>query len=315
MLARGLGFLLSLLCLLLAACARESPPAGGEAGAPPRREIALSFDDAPTPDGPTFTGAERTERILAAMAEEQVEGAIFFATTHGLGRAEGRERLLRYAAAGHVIGNHTASHLNLAEVSAEAFLDDVRLADETLRALPGFVPLFRYPHSQEGNDPATREKVRRGLAELGYGLGYFTVDAADWDVEELYEEALAKGRTADEDELRRSYLDATTHALDFYDGLARAVLHRSPKHVLLLHESDINALFLGDLLRALRAQGFTLISAQHAYDDPLFTQIPDNARSQSRITGLALAAGVAEPIEDPWAWPDRMAVLFAGAFR
>jgi hypothetical protein len=44
---------------------------------------------------------------------------------------------------------------------------------------------------------------------------------------------------------------------------------RSPKHVLLLHEMDITALFVGDLADSLRAKGWDIISPEKAYTDDI----------------------------------------------
>lgn len=302
---------ISALSLVLVACGRGLA-AGQSAQA---GEIALSFDDAPTSDGPTFIGAERTHRIIAALAQEQVKGAIFFCTTKRLDTAQGRQRLERYAAAGHLIGNHTATHPNLQTTSPKVFIEDIQKADTILKTFPGFVSMFRYPHSQEGNSREDQQEVRGAIARLHYGLGYFTVDSADWYAEMFYANALQQGKQVDLEKLRAAYLEAMGKALDFSGGLARAVLHRSPKHVLILHETDINALFLGDLIRFIKSRGFTIIPAKDAYEDPIAEQIPDNTHTQSRLASIALEQGYPGPIDNPWANPTKLDELFAGALR
>ena len=42
------------------------------------REIALTFDDAPTPDSALMTGDERTTRLIAALQHAKVPDALFF---------------------------------------------------------------------------------------------------------------------------------------------------------------------------------------------------------------------------------------------
>ena len=68
------------------------------------------------------------------------------------------------------------------------------------------------------------------------------------------------------------------HILDraaFYDDLAKQVLGRGVKHTLVLHHNLLNALFLPDLLRAFKTNGWQLINAEGAYADPVYTARPD----------------------------------------
>jgi len=277
-------------------------------------EIALSFDDAPVASGFRFTGVERTNRIVEALEREQVKEAIFFCVTENFDIRDGRRRIERYAHAGHLIANHTHSHLILDETNPEVFIEDIRRADAILRIMPGFVPLFRYPGSREGATPEAQRQVRDALARMGYGLGYFTVDSADWYVQTRYEAMFRNHKQVDEEKLRAAYLESVSRAIDFYDQLARAVLGRSPKHVLILHESDLNALFVGDLVRYIRSKGWSIIPASEAYADPLAQQIPESRPTQYRLSGLAAERGYGGPLYNPWASPGKLNELLAGAF-
>ena len=86
--------------------------------------------------------------------------------------------------------------------------------------------------------------------------------------------------------------------------MARRTLGRSPRHVLLLHENDLAALFIGDLVTELRARGWTIISATEAFADPIAELEPDTLfLGQGRIAALAHEAGMApdslvSPTED-----------------
>jgi hypothetical protein len=57
---------------------------------------------------------------------------------------------------------------------------------------------------------------------------------------------------------------------------------------LLLHEVDSSVLFLEPLVAALRANGWSIISAEDAYTDPLYKEAPEHLYS-----GAALVAQVA----------------------
>jgi peptidoglycan/xylan/chitin deacetylase (PgdA/CDA1 family) len=260
----------------------------GGAGA---REIALSFDDAPRPGSVLLSGPERARRLIAALADSDVEQAVFFANTVRMD-AEGEQRLRAYGAAGHLIGNHSAHHLHLRDLTPEAFLADVAEADRGLRPLPGFRPWFRFPFLDEGDTPVKRDAVRVGLEAMGYAQGYVTIDTYDWYLDNLAREAAGRGDQMDMAALGALYVEAITASADFHDRLAERYIHRSPRHILLLHENDLAALFIDDLVAALRRDGWTIATAETAYDDPIAAMPPDTMLlGQGRVAALAYAAG------------------------
>ncbi len=78
--------------------------------------------------------------------------------------------------------------------------------------------------------------------------------------------------------------------------MARQVIGRSPKHVLLLHENDLAALYVDDLAQLLREKGWKIISPVEAYGDPIAANVPDVLlNNQGRIAAIAKAGGYAGP--------------------
>lgn len=260
------------------------------------REIALSFDDAPSPDSAAMTGKERGRRLTAALRAAGVEQAVFFAVTRGRTPAE-LVRLQRYAQSGHLVANHSDRHRSLRDMPAAAFVADIAAADAILRALPGFRPWFRFPFLAEGQTRDKRDAVRRALGAMGYRQGYVTVDNYDWYLDHLATEARREGQRLDEAALRSLYVETIVQACEFYDAIARRALGRSPRHVLLLHENDLAAWHVGHLVEALRARGWTVIPAEQAYDDPISRIEPDSLfLGQGRVAALAHAQGM-QPAE------------------
>ena len=256
------------------------------------QEIALTFDDAPTSDGPVFNGAERTELILKQLKEANVTEAAFFVITNQLNE-KGKARIKRYADAGHAIANHTHRHAWIHEVGTSAYCRDIRTADSILRQYKTFKPWFRYPFLNEGSTKSTRDSIRQTLAELKLVNGYVTIDNYDWYINTLYRKAVAAGKTVDEKALLDLYLDHIWTSIRFYDDIGKRVLGRSPKHVLLLHETDITAKFLKPLIDFLRSKGCRIISPTEAYTDPIATTIPDVLfNNQGRIGAIARSQGI-----------------------
>lgn len=254
------------------------------------RRVAITFDDAPRPQDAFFSRAERAQRILGHLAAAEVR-AIFFCTTGRLDD-EGRVLLRAYGAAGHQISNHSRDHMRADTLGAQRFFVDLDAADAALADMPGFVRMFRFPFLNEGATRDLRDEMRAGLAERGYRAGYVTIDNYDWYVNSLANRAMRANRRLDLDGLRTLYVSTLIEAAEHYDGLAQAYLGRSPAHVLLLHENDMAALFLGDLIAAFRERGWEVIDADAAYADEIAAVEPDTlVLNQGRVAALASLAG------------------------
>ncbi|ATY34053.1 polysaccharide deacetylase family protein [Sphingomonas psychrotolerans] len=268
--------LLLLLCALLIAT-----PAVAQ------KRIALTFDDAPRGVGAFFTKQERARRLIALLKEARVAQAAFFVNP---GRAESPadETLVEnYVRAGHVIANHSFSHAHLTQQSAADYLADVDKAEAWLKPRRGYRAWFRYPFLDEGGkDKVKRDAVRAGLAARGLHNGYVTAEGSDWNIEQLAIDAKKAGKTIDMAALRDLYVETHVEAADFADALMRRTIGRSPPHVMLLHETDIAALYIADLVKALRADGWEIITADVAYADPLKTAAPDVPSTNGTLTEL-----------------------------
>ena len=238
-----------------------------------QKRIALTFDDVPRARGAFFTPDERTDRLIAALKRAGVEQVAFFVNPGNLRTADGQDgeqRIAAYVAAGHVIANHSFSHPHLSKMTADAYLANIDRADDRLRGRPGFRPWFRYPFLDEGqSDKAKRDAIRAGLAERGLTNGYVTAEGSDWNMEALTLEAVEGGKRIDRDALRTLYVETHVEAADFADALMQKAIGRQPAQVLLLHETDLAALYIDDLARALREDGWEIITADQAYADPV----------------------------------------------
>jgi peptidoglycan-N-acetylglucosamine deacetylase len=279
--------LLIVMTLLLGGC---TTPQAAEGTA--QRRIALSFDDAPRDLGPWLSADERTQRLIAAMRAVRAPQAVFFVNPGHLERpfgAGGEQRLADYVRAGHVLANHSHNHRSLTEIDADAYLAEIDRAELWLRERPGYRPWFRFPYLNEGrHEAARRSAVFAGLAARGMRHGYVTIDGSDWNLEQLTKQAVRAGQTVDRAALRELYVETMVEAAEFYDDLAQRTWGRSPAHILLLHETDLAALYIDDLIRALRARGWQIISADEAYADPIASLPPPQVPSgQGPLTELA----------------------------
>lgn len=269
------------------------------------KRVALSFDDVPRQRGAFFTPDERTARLIAALRDAKVAQAAFFVTPGRLDTEDGmggEARIAAYVAAGHVIANHSFAHKHLSRSTAAEFLADIDKTEAWLKGRPGYRPWFRFPYLDEGaGDKAKRDAVRAGLAARGLRNGYVTADGVDWNIENRTIEARQAGHELDMKALRRLYLQAQISALDYHDALARRTIGRSPAHVLLLHETDLAALFIADLVAELQRHGWSIITVDEAYRDPIGQAQPDVPYSWGTLTGaMAWEKNIDPPLSPIW---------------
>ncbi|MCO7224412.1 polysaccharide deacetylase family protein [Pleionea sp. CnH1-48] len=255
------------------------------------KEIAITFDDAPRSNSHYFSGAERTKRIINELKQHDTK-AMFFVTTKNL-NAKTQQRIDNYHNAGHPLANHSQSHLWLHRTPVKEYIQDILVADKKLAHYKNFQKLYRFPFLDEGRTIEKRDALRQFLKSNGYKNGYVTIDNYDWYMDSLFQKATKDKLRLNKEKLRSFYVDTLVSAANYYNDLAVKHLERSPKHLLLLHENDLAALFIGDLITALKKDGWKIIPPLKAYEDPIATQIPDTLfNGQGRIAALIAEKGV-----------------------
>jgi peptidoglycan/xylan/chitin deacetylase (PgdA/CDA1 family) len=276
--------------LLLVAFLACAVPASAE------KRIALTFDDVPRGPGTFMTTQERTDRLIAALRQAGVSQAAFFVNPGNLEQEWGRDgaaHIDAYVAAGHVIANHSYSHGWLRTTDAAAYVTDIDRATLWLQVRPGYRPWYRFPFLDEGGeDVAKRDVVRGALAARHLSNGYVTVDSFDWYLDQLLGQAARDGRQVDRAALHDLYVEMLVENAEFQERVAHDALGRSPAHVMLLHETDIAALFIADAVAALKARGWQIVTADEAYRDPIAATEPDTTNlGGGRVTALASLRG------------------------
>jgi len=281
----------------VAATMAGMPRASAEVRGP---EIAFTFDDPTTDGGANLTWQDVNERMLGALADHQLK-AILFVVGKRVNSGSGERLITAWDRAGHLIGNHSYSHLNFNASSDQDGSKKVTLAEFEADALKNepfcspyqhFTRLFRFPYFKEGDTVEKRDGMRNFLREHGYRVGRATIDASDWAIAARMSKRAEAQPHADLTGYRDFFLQHIWERAQFYDSLAGRVLGRPVRHTVLLHHNALNALFLGDLIAMFRNKGWRPVDAQYAYNDEVYDRQPKILPAgESLIWALAKETG------------------------
>lgn len=138
---------------------------------PAPRQVLLTFDDGPDEN--------ITPTVLAELSRRGLR-AVFFVAGHRLmgngPRATNRRQLVRRMVAdGHLVANHTVSHVDLCQASAEKMSAEIDGNSELVTATTGVRPLVFRPPFGAACPELDQALAARGLPNLGW-----TIDPQDW---------------------------------------------------------------------------------------------------------------------------------------
>ncbi|MDX6696581.1 MAG: peptidoglycan-N-acetylglucosamine deacetylase [Blastocatellia bacterium] len=259
-------------------------------------QVAITLDDFNWFDTPKMTAEARNRALLDALRAHSTQAAMFVCAKF-VDNEKGQKLLSAWDEGGHLIGNHSYSHMHYPSVGFEKFSADVLKGEAVIKQHPRFRKIFRFPYLKEGDTVQQRDMMRAFLKARGYRNGHVTIDASDWYVNDRMSAALKKNPDADLTPYRDFYLEHIWERSLYYDDLSRKVMGRSVRHTLLLHHNVLNGLFLGDLMSMFKTKGWRVIKAEDAYRDPVFSAAPNIAPAgESLIWALAKETGKFEKL-------------------
>ena len=126
-----------------------------------RKKVALTFDDVPN--------EEYTAMLLDGLKERGVKATFFVLGQEAENHPELMERMVEE---GHLIGNHTYSHVNLSQLTDSAAREEIEKANQTIERYTGQPVCFLRPPFGAGKKELEQE------LEMIQVL--WTVDTMDW---------------------------------------------------------------------------------------------------------------------------------------
>lgn len=167
------------------------------------RKIAITFDDGPHP--------YYTEQLLDGLKERDAKASFF---VMGKQAEAYPELILRMQAEGHLIGNHTYSHMQLGKQNRESFKSELIRTNELLLKITGEEP--QYVRPPYGSWDKSFESELMMIPVL------WTIDPMDWcssDVNGIVQKVTKKAEENAVILMHDEYKSSVTAALEIVDTL------------------------------------------------------------------------------------------------
>ena len=234
--------------------------------------MALTFDDLPVHGAlpPGMSRSDVVRSIIETLRAHRVPPTYGFVNAKALDEKPDHVEVLRlWRAAGHPLGNHTFSHMDLHANTIEAFEQDVVANEATLRTHMGGEDWhwFRYPYLHEGETIEKRRAAARLLAQRGYRVAEVSLNFDDWAFSDPYARCLARDDTAAVTWIKEHYLRRAAESLSRDMHNTTLTFGRDINHVMLLHVGALSAVMLPRLLTLLEERGFRFVTLQEAQAD------------------------------------------------
>lgn len=270
--------------LLLAAALLIAAPVQAQT---PDRAVAVTFDDLP------YQAAEAAlcDPDQAMALTTGFVGMLRPLDTHATAfvnegkvcderRADLLPRILNaWLDAGLDLGNHTFSHINIHQTTAEAWLADTDRGAEVTRSVlearGGRLHWFRHPYLFTGDTPEKKTAMAEGLAARGYDVAPVTIDNNDWMFAAVYRQAEAAGDEALKTRIGEAYVAHMTDVLDHMEPYgAELTGGREPAQILLLHANSLNQDWYPRVHALYLSRGYRFVPLETALADPIYAH-PD----------------------------------------
>jgi len=260
--------------------------------------IAFSFDDGNQEDILNYKGADWNAMIVNQLKKEKIQ-SIWFCCAKGVSEEEGSLLLQKWDQAGNYIANHTYNHPNYGDstMTCAALVKEIEACNAYIKGYKNYQKIFRFPYLNAGNTVTKRDSIRDYLLKNGYQQGWVTIDASDWYINSRMIDRLKLNPKADISGFKAYYINHIYDRACYYNNLSMEINHRQIKHTLLLHFNLTSALFLTDLIKKFRKEGWEIANYSDAIKDPIYKELPTSMPAgQSLIWAMAKQTGKYEKV-------------------
>ncbi len=260
-----------------------------------QRFVAVTIDDLPVVStrADLKNRQQITKNLLQQIKKAKVP-AIGFVNENKLyanGKTdEAQIDLLRaWLEAGLELGNHTFSHVNIADVSLENYEADIlkgEIVTKKLLLTKGLeMRYFRHPYLWTGLSLETKNDLGRFLSEHDYTIAPVTIDNADYIFSRAYDNAFDKKDGKLMKRIGAAYVPYMQAKFDYWERQSVKLFGREIKQTLLIHANFINSDYFGELAKMLKKRNYKFVNLDEALTDEAY-RLPDNFVKRNGISWL-----------------------------
>jgi hypothetical protein len=241
------------------------------------RELVIAFEHC-LQGSTSLDAMARSQMLVRNLAMAAVPQAMFLIKTKGIDQKD-EARLALYSDKGHLLVNAGHGHSLVTKSDLYAYEIGILKANRTLQNYPGYKQHVYFSYLHESGDTNIQRGLAEFLQERGYRPAYTGMNSmrgVDQYLDQLYQSKISRNRSVNMAQLESTYVDLITQSLAQEDARAFNLLGYSPRQVLVLQENDLAAYFIVALVDRLVEQGWTIIAAERALDDPIANPIAAN---------------------------------------
>ena len=249
------------------------------------RTVAITVDDLPlasyVPLTHSAAEARRAEHVNKAILDTlsrshiPATGFVIEQRVEEIGAPAGRKILEWWTRPGFDLGNHFYSHADVDTLSVDQIEQEITKGELMLGPVlkeKGRTPQFlRFPYNHTGDTKEKHDAIAAFMAEHGYRLAPCTIDSTDYEFNVTYTLALERKDEAMAAKVRTAYIAYTAAEIDWYTALDKQVFGYEPPHVMLLHDSPLNADTIEKVLALFEDRGYRFVSLNEALRDPAYS--------------------------------------------
>lgn len=267
------------------------------------RELVIAFDNT-LQDSTSLDAMARSQMLVRNLAIAGVPQAMFLIKTQGVDQKD-KARLSLYSDKGHLLVNAGHGHSLVTKSDLYAYEIGILKANQLLQSYPGYKKHVHFSYLHEFGDTT----IQRGLIDFLQKRSYFpahtgvnAMRGVEQYFNQLYQEKISARRSVNMAALEAAYVDFIAQAVAQEDAKAFNLLGYSPRQVLVLQENDLTAYFIVALIDRLLEQGWTMLAAERALNDPIanplaanrwgangylnsITRLPDERVAYARVLG------------------------------
>ena len=265
--------------------------------------VAFTIDDLPLwpmsypPEGYTADGIVTS--IRAALHEHEIHGVYAFSNAWPLDKHPEMAKILDdWVADGHHVANHTCHHIELPDVSADAFIADIDAAEDTLAGWLDKAPLklFRHPLCHWGETPDKLALVNAHLKLRGLTPVDVTSWAYEWTWNRAYRNALDAQDDAALSFVKSSFLDFAVSQLRHDMLTAERWFGEPVVGITLGHNVPFFADIASDYFGRLKDAGVIFVALEEALSGPMQSAVGSVVSKDFLVLQQKLAAAAGQAI-------------------